>query len=764
MKKLTFFFLIVLFFSHKIDLVASVKISEKNFINPYCQGNITFNSIETFTPEKIPKKIDIEITNSRRWYANFFKAVKSLGEPKLRSGAKIDPRVKKFHRAILTVYYANDLKCVLHANIRIHGSRGIHISPSDFISSMRVKLIDGNILHRSQFILFLPESRNNDNEIFITTLLKELNLLAPLTFSTMVTVNDGNPTKLLFQEKAASALLKANKRRDGIILAANKNSQIVEAINIKTGGTINLGRVINSRAVENKDKIKALDKLNYLYLQTLGYGNGSKFTGNLLDHKEVHYFKIKEDYFYEDYTGFEKISVFDSIMIATGGAHGLTPEDRRFYYDTINDRLEPIYYDGKIEILNKDFELKIYGVYDHHKFGAEKAKNYIAKLNTSKFQKSLNLRGLDFDIKEINSLFQRIINNLDIILDTELVDFESPYVKNYYSKHENKNQIKFKLAFGGNNNIFQLCDVFLEDCATKKFNSLETIDIFKEQVAKINGKHIFYVRKTIDSYINNLPPNNNGLAAMRKLDLNSESEIFINNKIVVDINNNTKIVKLHMLDHSGRAIVRGKKLNEWVFFLQGDSQNFMGGEPSKSHGVDPQGCITFIDSEIKGISIYAKNTACPNTIHFIRTSGTIDTIKIQNATYDAFDADFSNLEIKNIEVNNAGNECIGLKGGKYKIINAYLEKCMDKAVSSGEISQTIIEKIEITNSFFGLAAKDSGIIVAKNVKINKTDVCLIAYRNKIEYQGGYINTSKSNYFCENNYYFIQKGSKWVSLN
>ena len=36
--------------------------------------------------------------------------------------------------------------------------------------------------------------------------------------------------------------------------------------------------------------------------------------------------------------------------------------------------------------------------------------------------------------------------------------------------------------------------------------------------------------------------------------------------------------------------------------------------------------------------------------------------------------------------------------------------------------------------------------------------------NKIEYQGSYIKTSKSNYFCENNYYFIQKGSKWVSLN
>tara|TARA_Y100000294_G_scaffold176412_1_gene198776 strand:- start:675 stop:1427 length:753 start_codon:yes stop_codon:yes gene_type:complete len=250
---------------------------------------------------------------------------------------------------------------------------------------------------------------------------------------------------------------------------------------------------------------------------------------------------------------------------------------------------------------------------------------------------------------------------------------------------------------------------------------------------------------------------------MRKLNFDSDSEIFINNKVKVDINDNTKIIKLLMLDVSGRAVVRGKKLNGWVFSLQGDSKNFTG-KNIKPHDVDPQGCITFIDSEIEEISIYAENTTCSNAIQFIRTNGTINTIKIRNAIYDAFDSDFSNLEIKNIEVNNAGQECIGLKGGKYKIIKANLKNCKDKAVSSGEISQVIIEKIEISNSRFGLAAKDSGIIIAKDVKIEKTDVCLIAYRNKIEFQGSYINTSASNYFCENNYYFIHNGSKWENFN
>ena len=137
---------------------------------------------------------------------------------------------------------------------------------------------------------------------------------------------------------------------------------------------------------------------------------------------------------------------------------------------------------------------------------------------------------------------------------------------------------------------------------------------------------------------------------------------------------------------------------------------------------------------------------------------------MRNAKWDAFDADFSNLEINNIEVKNTGHHCIGLKGGKYKIVNADVKKCVDKGVSSSEFSQVIIEKINITDSHVGLAAKDSGIIIAKKVNIENTDLCLLSYRNKIEYQGSYIGTYEDSYFCENKNYFIQTGSKWENFN
>ena len=41
-------------------------------------------------------------------------------------------------------------------------------------------------------------------------------------------------------------------------------------------------------------------------------------------------------------------------MIASGGIHSLELNDRKFYYDLISDKLEPIYCDGMVKILNEN--------------------------------------------------------------------------------------------------------------------------------------------------------------------------------------------------------------------------------------------------------------------------------------------------------------------------------------------------------------------------------------------------------------------------
>ena len=104
----------------------------------------------------------------------------------------------------------------------------------------------------------------------------------------------------LFQEKIAGTLLSTNSRRNGIILAANKNSQIIDSMEVQPGPrkySLNLGRLIWGENLGTKEIIKALDKLNYVYLQTLGYGNGTKFIGQKIIKRDANLLHIKKDYF-----------------------------------------------------------------------------------------------------------------------------------------------------------------------------------------------------------------------------------------------------------------------------------------------------------------------------------------------------------------------------------------------------------------------------------------------------------------------------------
>ena len=48
--------------------------------------------------------------------------------------------------------------------------------------------------------------------------------------------------------------------------------------------------------------------------------------------------------------------------------------------------------------------------------------------------------------------------------------------------------------------------------------------------------------------------------------------------------------------------------------------------------------------------------------------------------------DFSKIDIDKISVNNAGNDCIDLSSGKYKILSALLNSCGDKAISVEKIN------------------------------------------------------------------------------
>ena len=65
------------------------------------------------------------------------------------------------------------------------------------MTSLDVKLLNGNIDGITKFKLFAPRSRHYENEVFVTTLLEMLGFLSPRTSFVDVVMDDFNGQQIL---------------------------------------------------------------------------------------------------------------------------------------------------------------------------------------------------------------------------------------------------------------------------------------------------------------------------------------------------------------------------------------------------------------------------------------------------------------------------------------------------------------------------------------------------------------------------------------
>ena len=102
----------------------------------------------------------------------------------------------------------------------------------------------------------------------------------------------------------------------------------------------------------------------------------------------------------------------------------------------------------------------------------------------------------------------------------------------------------------------------------------------------------------------------------------------------------------------------------------------------------------------------------------MRASGNIKLLKIINSSYDAIDADFSNLNFKKIIVDKSGNDCLDLSYGEYNISNVLITSCGDKGISVGEKSLLRVESGMVKDIEIGVASKDQSLTNLKRFKDN----------------------------------------------
>ncbi len=690
------------------------------------------------------EEIEINIINKKKWYRNIFSIIRNTGW--------IQNDLKKNHRVTIFFKFKGGLICKDFAKIRFHGDNKDHyklVDDFNIISSLNVSLSNTNLENITEFKLFLPNSRKDENEIFATNLLRNLKFLSPKTKKINVKLG-AIKNEYLFQEKITKELIENNGFPEGPIIEGDQRFLS------KGLRSLQLARIVNknwsSRNWRNiYISLHALSKINETYIDfyksinefkvskayAINYSDAVLNQNNLFNNKNFY------------------LSFYDKLLSTMNSYnHALVPDNRSFYFNYFENYFYPIYYDGDINIKKNYLNHKEFDKLDNNKFIINEI-NKIDKKNLDSLNRLSGVKTLNID--KINLYFKYLIYNLKNISEEQIEEKEAKNLldqSNFYSRFKLKN---VKLIFFNNYpNNFLICESNISECKQKKFN-LEEIGQILSQRYKPDSKYTYiFVSSNFKKYSegDHIILNE---SKWTNIEIENLFVKYTKHEINLDVDYLNKIININQLRADGRVFIySNSKIKDWTINFKSNNENI-----DKILGFNyPEsldGCITIYNSDIENIEVRVIDGICEDSLNLVRSEGNINKIIISNSYKDGLDMDFSNIKINQLEVNSSGNDCVDLSFGKYNISNLKLINCKDNAVSVGEKSILNSENLYVTNSLNALAVKDSSKVSLKYLSSKNNKFCFKLYNKKQEFLGGELKLNKLK--CDSDYR-IDKNSNY----
>ncbi len=717
----------------------------------YAGENLLCNSndVNQYLEKHHLKHLQIDTKKSRKWAKNYFEILSSKKH-------NILPKNKKKFKATINATFTNGLKCSFKAKIRVNGDWKDHVQDApSLIASLDVKLNTGNIDSVVKFKLFLPHTRNADNEIFTTALLRQLGFISPKTYY-VPTIFNGVEYTYLFQEKAQKEMLESYQLREGPILVGDERFTWLKTDQFSLDHRLGLARLVNRKwaskgLVSLKISQHAVSLLNHAYLDFMSrsFANNSEAKigkppkGWLLDPEIL----ANNNDFAKNIN-----DEFFAIMVALQATHGLRPHNRKFYYDPLYKYLLPIYYDGNSNILDLEQAALDPDFMPNNKWGVQHAKDSIQAIDKNKLLAQLSLSGMKISLAGIDQVLSRIDRNLIKLLKSNLNSLKIN-TKSYFSKYHDSDKL---IAFS-NDNVLEiiLCNLSLSHCESERHNIADYASILSGRYKNHQGQHYLYIGVDKRSYIKGDLNHQTTTIKQNVQIIENQARLITYDSMEAEIDTQKRIIRLSQIDTLGRAVIMGGTLKNWHIIFEGVSH----GTTTNSQRFNENlitGCLTLLDIHLENISISSQMSACEDSVNLIRVNGNLSTINITNAISDALDIDFSNLSVKEVFVSKAGNDCIDVSAGEYRIEKAVLLDCDDKGVSVGEQSKATLIEVNIQRSNIGIAAKDSSEIDVKLAKFQDVTTCFTATKKKQEFWGSKITIQRS--LCDKGNNFQQQGS------
>ncbi len=656
--------------------------------------------------------IEIIVPKSASFAKNFLKIIGS-------QTPNIPPSLKKNFSAKISVYYSFG-RCEFPASVKQSGDFKDHVDlvKGNPIRSLSIKLKNGNIQNAVNFKLLIPKTRNDLNEVLGGLIFRQLGFIAPETFQVLVKVN-GVQHMMLFQENAKKELLERNQRREGPLFEGDESIIFTDSGVFSERNRVSLARLTNKNWMSRGQNSLEMSARSFNRLQSGFLAQSDKLHPILLDGLK---FQNEYDFYF--------------LNITLNGKHALIHNNRRWYYNALNDQIEPIYYDGDLD-LTKALNLTSLNpelFYDSFKF------SYLDKIFIPEFLVDLKLKFLQrtrVNRDLIDSFFelsmstfkkniiylQKQINN-----QTDFVESKSKKANNltdYFEFIKKLNVDQRSFFTSKNKEIFEL----IELGGNKMTISLED---YKDLISNNQFKGDRAVILPTNSY-------NAGESLMVKKGIFGKSgpDLIHSSSLIYNVDSTTKKLILKQQLPSDWALLRGGEIKDWnISFIGMLNLNFnLLDNKQRFNSYGMTGCLNFYNVFFKSSWIRSTDTNCEDSINIVSSYGNLNNITVINSLEDAIDIDFSDIKIENVDVSLARNDCLDVSGGKYSINQINTENCGDKAISVGEISDFILDKGNINSAKIGVSSKDLSNVSINYLIANKVQKCAEVMQKKQEFGG-----------------------------
>jgi len=160
------------------------------------------------------------------------------------------------------------------------------------------------------------------------------------------------------------------------------------------------------------------------------------------------------------------------------------------------------------------------------------------------------------------------------------------------------------------------------------------------------------------------------------------------------------------------------------------------GSQSRVNGTSYLGMLSIHDTEnivIKNLRA-SSNSGADDMLHVVYGENiVIESAEFLDAEFDAIDVDLSSVELKDLTVKNAGNDCVDIMGGRVTVRRANLQECGDKGISVGENAEAAISQIRVQGAITGVAAKDGSRVSIEGSTFDNSKIHFDGYKKNWRY-------------------------------